>query len=348
MKKTKAVSIVFAWVFLVCVVSVFLGCEGEQGPAGPAGPPGADGADGTALCGTCHSISTKIVAVQGQYQASSHAMGVTSERGGSADCALCHTSEGFRQHVAGEEVSGIVEPTQPNCRTCHNIHTDYDETDYDVVVTGSIGMASSLMGASTTVDFGKGSLCATCHQARDYVYELEVGGGDFEVTSSRFGPHHGPQGNIMAGFGGYEVSGSMSYTASSAHTTMITDGCVTCHMATPYGFQAGGHTMKTGYDYHGAIEPNTAGCVSCHADIESFDLNGSQTEVEELLSELAALLIEAGIMTEEGGSAVTGTYSSDVAGARMNYQMCLEDRSNGVHNPKYVKALLTNSIESLQ
>jgi len=53
-------------------------------------------------------------------------------------------------------------------------------------------------------------------------------------------------------------------------------------------------------------------------------------------------------MEEEGGSAVTGTYSSDVAGARFNYQMCLEDRSNGVHNPKYVKALLQNSIEALQ
>ena len=59
-------------------------------------------------------------------------------------------------------------------------------------------------------------------------------------------------------------------------------------------------------------------------------------------------LIAAGIMTEAGGSAVTGTYPSNVAGARMNYQMCLEDRSKGVHNPKYVKALLTNSIESLQ
>ena len=347
MKKTKAVSIVLTWVFLVCVVSLFPGCEGEQGPAGPAGPAGQDGADGTALCGTCHSISTKIVAVQRQYQASFHATGANSERGGSASCALCHTSEGFRQFVAGEEVTGVVNPSQPNCRTCHNIHTNYDETDYDVVVTGSVDIASSMMDASTTVDFGKGSLCVGCHQARTYGYELEVGGGDFEVTSTRFGPHHGPQGNILAGFGGYEVSGSEAYT-NSAHTTMVTDGCPTCHMATPYGVQAGGHTMKTGYEYHGEIEPNTAGCESCHAGIESFDIGNTQTEVEELLAELAALLVEAGIMTEAGGSAVKGTYSSDVAGARMNYQMCLEDRSDGVHNPKYVKALLTNSIESLQ
>ena len=329
------------WIFLLCVVSVFLGCEGEEGPTGPAG------VDGVAKCGTCHSISTEIVAKQAQYQASTHATGGNSERGGSASCAVCHASEGFRLALAGEEAVGISNPSQPNCRTCHNIHTNYDATDYAVVVTGSVEITSSMGDATETVDFGKGSLCASCHRNRPYGYALAVGGGDFEVTSSRFGPHHGPQGNILAGFGGYEVSGSLPYT-NGQHTTMITDGCTTCHMAEAYGTQAGGHTMKMGYEYHGSLTPNTAGCESCHSDIEDFDLDDTQTEVKALLSELAALLIEAKIMTEEGGSAVTGTYSSDVAGARMNYQMCLEDRSNGVHNPKYVKALLTNSIESLK
>ncbi|MBT4485874.1 MAG: hypothetical protein HOC71_19565 [Candidatus Latescibacteria bacterium] len=345
--KTKAVSIVLTWIFLVCLVSVFIGCEELTGSKGDDGADGADGADGTALCGTCHSISTEIVAKQAQYQASTHATGGNSERGGSASCAVCHSSEGFRLSIAGEDAVGIDNPTQPNCRTCHNIHTNYDETDYDVVVTGSVEITTSMGDATETVDFGKGSLCASCHRSRPYGYTLAVGGGDYEVTSSRFGPHHGPQGNILAGFGGYEVSGSMSYT-NSAHTTMVTEGCTTCHMAAPYGVQAGGHSMKMGYDYHDELVPNTAGCESCHSDIESFDIGDTQTEVEELLEELAALLIEAGIMKEAGGSAVTGTYSSDIAGARMNYQMCLEDRSNGVHNPKYVKALLTNSIEALQ
>jgi hypothetical protein len=341
MKKTFTSALVVMQLIAVCALFSFTGCEGENGPTG------ADGTDGTAKCGTCHSISTEIVAKQAQYQASTHAMGGNSERGGSASCAVCHSSEGFRQKVAGVEVTGADNPTQPNCRTCHNIHTNYNSTDYDLSVTGVIDIASSITDVTETADFGNGSLCASCHQARPYGYTLAVGGGDYDVTSSRFGAHHGPQGNMLAGFGGYEVSGTASYT-NSAHTTMIEEGCTTCHMAAAYGVQAGGHSMKMGYDYHEELVPNTAGCEACHADIDDFDIGETQTEVKALLTELADLLIVAGIMTVEEGSAVTGTYSSDVAGARMNYQMCLEDRSNGVHNPKYVKALLTNSIESLK
>jgi hypothetical protein len=32
----------------------------------------------------------------------------------------------------------------------------------------------------------------------------------------------------------------------------------------------------------------------------------------------------------------------------LNYQSVLEDKSMGVHNPPYIIALLTNTIESLQ
>jgi len=317
-----------------------MGCEGEQGPTGPAG------ATGTALCGTCHNVSTTVLAKQAQYQASVHATGSTSERGGSASCAVCHSSEGFRLAIAGEEVIGIDNPTQPNCRTCHNIHTNYDETDYNLTVSGPVEITSSFFDDTETIDIGKGNLCASCHRARPYGYELTIGGGDFEVTSTRFGPHHGPQSNTLAGWGAYEIAGSEPYTNSS-HTTMVTDGCVTCHMAKAYGTQAGGHTMNTAYEYHEEDVPNVAGCESCHSGIKSFDVNGLQTEVESLLDDLKVKLIADSLLTESG-SVVKGTYPSDQAGAIFNYKWIEEDRSHGVHNPKYVKALLKNSIEALQ
>ena len=197
-----------------------------------------------------------------------------------------------------------------------------------------------------TIDIGKGNLCAECHQPMAPTAVPVVGGADVAVTSAYWGLHHGPQGTIMGGTGGYEISGSASYE-NSAHTTMVTDGCPTCHMATPYGVQAGGHTMKMGYEYHGHLTPNTAGCESCHSGIESFDVNGTQTEVEELLAELKVLLL-AEELVDETDHTVPGTYSADNTGCLMNYLMCLEDRSDGVHNPKYVKALLTNSIEALE
>jgi hypothetical protein len=55
-----------------------------------------------------------------------------------------------------------------------------------------------------------------------------------------------------------------------------------------------------------------------------------------------------GIIDDEG-AAVPGTYTNRVAGACWNFRtIAVEDRSMGIHNPKFVKRLLQNSIESLQ
>ena len=60
------------------------------------------------------------------------------------------------------------------------------------------------------------------------------------------------------------------------------------------------------------------------------------------------LLLAEGIITETG-SAVPGTYTNTVAGACWNFRtIALEDRSDGIHNPKYVKKILQNSIAALQ
>ena len=43
------------------------------------------------------------------------------------------------------------------------------------------------------------------------------------------------------------------------------------------------------------------------------------------------------------------TVSADYAGALWNWRfLTVEDRSKGVHNPKYAKAMLQNAIEALQ
>ena len=45
---------------------------------------------------------------------------------------------------------------------------------------------------------------------------------------------------------------------------------------------------------------------------------------------------------------VVGTYPMVQAQAFFNWVGLEEDRSLGVHNPRYVEALLTNSIEALE
>jgi hypothetical protein len=60
--------------------------------------------------------------------------------------------------------------------------------------------------------------------------------------------------------------------------------------------------------------------------------------------------MDKGWISEPGGTweGTPLTVTADEAGAMLNYQSVLEDKSMGVHNPPYIIALLTNTIESLQ
>ena len=134
--------------------------------------------------------------------------------------------------------------------------------------------------------------------------------------------------------------------ASGPHNTMVTESCVTCHMAEGYGDQSGGHAM---WMRNEAGTMNTAGCVACHTN--ATDLKNStialQAEVTALLAELKEKLVAAGAINPTTESPVAGTYSQVVAGCLINFKAVSEDKSLGVHNPGYTKKLLENSIEAL-
>ncbi len=342
MKKTF-LPLVIAVMFLAIASFINSGCT-KEGPEGPAGTNGADGIDGATTCGQCHNLSSDLFAKIEQYEASGHGILPDHERNGTS-CAPCHTHQGFLEVLeTGQTVTAaaIENPVRVNCRTCHPIHETYTVADYGLRVTDPVTLQTG-----DVVDFGDGNMCANCHQGRLPDPFPVPGGADIVIGSSRYGYHHGPQSNILSGTGGYEVPGSLVYTTPpTAHGYSIDDGCVTCHMAEAFGTAAGGHTWNMTYDYHGSENDNIAGCETCHPGIEDFDLNDVQTDIQVLLDSLASLMVTAGVQTASG-SAVAGTWSADLAGARINWQMCTEDRSLGVHNSKYVKALLTNSIESL-
>lgn len=327
--------VVVSYVIVVCVLTLLWGCEGDEGPAGPAGD------TGTAACGTCHDVSTTVLAKQIQWELSGHATGGMYVRGTSATCAPCHSHEGFRMKIAGEEVTGIENPTPQNCRTCHNIHKTYSAADFERSTIAPVELTGS-MYTGTTIDIGQGNLCANCHQTRYRDYGLEVGGPDVEITSTHWGPHYGTQAPIFTGNSGFEIPGSVPYE-NSEMTNVITDGCPTCHMAEFDRSLTGGHTLW----------PNLNGCTECHSDIESFDRNGVQTEIIALTVKLRDLLIAEGLLDGEGDDlwhdyhpvVQENKVPSDKAGALFNYRYVTTEGSHGVHNYKYAKALLQNSIE---
>ena len=97
------------------------------------------------------------------------------------------------------------------------------------------------------------------------------------------------------------------------------------------------------------FEPDVAACLACHADAEDLDINGVQTEVAEKLDELKKALVAKGLWDEEEDENIVGEFSEAEAGALWNYiYIVKEDKSLGVHNPAYTKALIEAGLEALQ
>ncbi|MCJ7627200.1 MAG: collagen-like protein [Longimicrobiales bacterium] len=325
------------------------GPTGPQGPQGPSGPVGPAGQDANENCTQCHTNNQTLFAKQVQYENSVHRLGGNFERN-AADCAACHTSQGFLERIAtGTMVASatIEDPAPINCRTCHKIHTTYTAADYALTSTAPNALLPN--PSQGPVNFGAvGNLCSQCHQART-LSPMPVPGGDpVKITSSRYGYHHGPQSQILAGIGAFEVGGNV-VNGPMAHGNPIPNPklCGTCHMAAAFGAQAGGHTWRMGYVFHDEEEQNIAGCGICHSTLVEFDHVGLQTQVEEKLELLATELMRIGVMRPDH-YAKTGTWPADVAGAFVNWQMIEEDRSEGVHNPPYVVAILNTSIAKMK
>jgi len=360
MKKQNLIYFLFLLVFSSMLIIAACSKEGPAGPPGKDGTNGTnglngengiDGKDGTAGCITCHDATQALESRVTQWEASVHATGGNFERN-TTDCAPCHTSQGFVERIgtgADTTVADIDNPNPQNCYTCHKIHETYTAADLDLRVGSGDAVTFIVNGESH--EFGDGNLCASCHQARvpsPYPSATAVAGDSVTIGSPYWGLHHGPQANMLAGTGAVEIAGSVSYT-NSAHTGIVTDACVTCHMATAYGAQAGGHTMNMTYLYHGSARSNTAGCVACHSDASTLTAKvaNSKTAVDDAMALLRTALIAHGVFDDASGHPKVMKMEEIEAAAVLNYLFVEEDRSEGVHNTDYAVALLTNSLEAL-
>jgi formate-dependent nitrite reductase cytochrome c552 subunit len=298
----------------------------EQVVAGPQG------------CFECHSdTSTFLVAAAQQWANSKHASGGTLNENDGA-CKGCHTSEGFLAVASGTTIADVVEnPTSIHCFTCHAPHTNGDFSTRPTTV------AQKTLMNGVTYNLNAGNLCLACHRSRRNVGTYVVA----LTMTTRFGPHHGPQGDMLIGSNGYEYAG-YTYEQGShalATTTDGKDGCLECHMKTTSQNVVGGHSFNMATADDAII--NIGGCAKCHAGIADFDWDGVQTEISGLISDLETLLVNAGFITMNGEAAVPNAVAvtADQAGAVYNLLLAKEDRSEGVHNPNYIRGLLQSSID---
>jgi hypothetical protein len=320
---------------------LFIQCTSE--PMTIAGADGADGVDGTASCIACHSDAVRDP-ILSAYAISQHAIGDTYLRGTSGTCAACHASEGFIDFMllGASNPDGYLDPHPITCATCHDDHDTFDfATDGPDYALRSIEpVPLRLTDPNYIIDLGGTSnLCVNCHQPRRSE-PTDDGNGTFEITSTHWGPHHGPQGTVFEGVGGAKIPGSLSYPqiASSAHRTG--SNCVTCHMGETTDGNDGSHSNW----------PTENACLACHTNGPPSEVAGLAADLARLESLLAAVVSQDGTVIGiiHDGHPQLGTFTIVEAQAAWNYLVVTEDRSNGVHNPEYVKALVRNAVEALE
>ncbi|MCF8299040.1 MAG: hypothetical protein K9J13_15940 [Saprospiraceae bacterium] len=356
---------VFSFI-LICGALAFIlsGCKGDAGPAGLAGLNGTDGTngvDGNITCLACHSGTVKA-AINAQFATSQHALGdiAVAYAGGRASCAQCHSHEGYVEWATfGSVANDFSAPTAFKCSTCHGLHSTFDSTDYAFRAGGAITL---LADGTTMLDEGNNNVCINCHQTRRdfasydvataatykqkftsaadraiYATTTAIGpngsvtvyGTDsvvviFDVpttheyiSSTHAGGHHGPQGNLWYGNVGATL-GSMY----APHK----DGCVACHMA------AKDHSFA----------PKSATCIACHADgtDKQGDLDDFEDRIHDVGVALEAIHAVHYDATDGAWHPLYASLTNAEFAAWWNFMVCLEDRSNGAHNPNYVDALL--------
>ena len=321
------------------------GINGIDGTNGTNGTNGQDGVDGTASCVACHSESHRGP-IDASYLLSGHAAGgAVGYAGGRSSCAQCHSNEGYVDYMTmgATNPDGYTGQGPVSCTTCHEKHSTFDFTNdgHDYALR-TFDPVTLITDAEYTIDFGDTSNnCTSCHQPRR-TEPLNDGNGTFTVTSTHWGPHHGPQSTLLEGIQGAHIVGTEVYPApqSAAHRTG--SSCVSCHMGETTDNTDGAHTFK----------PTANGCTQCHANAPAT-VGG----MAEDMATLAALL-EAVTGVDADGNEVhgivhdnhpnKGTFTLKEAQAAWNYLLIYEDNSGGLHNPGYAKALIKNSIQALQ
>jgi hypothetical protein len=294
-------------------------------------------------CAQCHDSKPNHVR-SAEWNNSRHAVSVEETEAG---CVRCHTPKGFANFVAGKPAVA-TEWEAISCAGCHDPH--------DATKPHQLRNVSEvkLMDKKTVItEGGAGLLCMDCHMTRrDATNYVEITAG-----SSRFGPHHGPQADMLVGANAITYGKNIP---SSAHRDVVEDSCAACHMQSVASTNAafthvGGHTFSTTWEggTNGPVHL-TGACIQCHGDVESFDfqrqdydgdgvVDGVQTEVKHLLNKLAMLLPPVGQPTVT----ITTNYTKPQLKAVYNYQFVLEDGSFGVHNLSYAVGLLKASIADL-
>ena len=169
-------------------------------------------------CAVCHDAGTYHV-YPDQWSLSAHGSGHTlynsSYAGGS--CVPCHNGQGFVNSMKGKDET-ITDKIPITCATCHDPH---DATNKYQLRT----LTATLADGSEIDDGGLGIMCMNCHQSRRGAQGYA---NVADNISKYFGPHHGPQADMLSGKN--LIDFGVAYESTAGHYTFLENSCVQCHM----------------------------------------------------------------------------------------------------------------------
>jgi len=326
------------------------------------------------VCGQCH-------AEYGEWEKSRHADGMPYGHNEIArpllvQCAKCHYARTFAETVAAAEDAGIefhdvqyrkraggigplmpdlskvpaVDETAISCAACHNPH--------GAVAGESVGLRTGNPGA----------LCQTCHEEKWQNAILEGTAGvvrnGYEYPGEDYAfrnPHNTTAKCVLCHLDNQnEAVDAQGVRAVGGHTLRMRDAGADRRLGgfgpSPQDPQLARSADTTDDILH------LAPCQACHEGIDSFDRNGLQLEIHASWNELGELLMAANGGTLPGfrpgdkcatchrGGTVPFMDDPRLAleNAYTNYKLIKNDRSWGVHNPRYVRKLLADSIAAVE
>ncbi len=257
MKSTiKLLSLLFSGVIVVA------SCEG------PRGLPGKDGVDANETCKECHN-PTVVDAKATQFELSKHSFGEAAfEEAGSAGCAPCHESEGFKYVIKNNTPvtftvsNGVYSnpyASSPStaygditCSTCHSsLHTTYGGSDFSPLTTTAAVPMTMWAGTKTinlTQDGGMSNLCVRCHQPRPFTRS--------NTTDKNVLDYAGLVSNPTAVFYDAAQSNSLNVLIPGYRTHT--------HYGTAGAIFAGIGGVEFGTGYSNSAHTTAASCQDCH------------------------------------------------------------------------------------
>ncbi len=334
------------------------------------------------VCAYCHDSGTHHF-FPDQWAVSKHAIATSYPTGsGRETCVRCHSGKGFAEFVEGVSTTDPyfdASYVPITCAACHDPHSD---ANVNQLRTVSVSLLAPGGTTKQITDAGKGALCMNCHQSRAEANAAIAGAGTSSINL-RFGPHYGAQGDILESNNMLELGGQK--LAKTNHIGATVDACVRCHMyKNSVSADAQGNIIKMGNHTFSMTSPdgtdNMEACAQCHGstfgtsfDQVKFYLNGSadfdnngveegiQKEVKgmitKVMAQLATTIPGVVLSTSYGFTKDDGTWfgfptpsskwTKDQLSAYWNAFTAFEDKSGGIHNPKYVVTALRGAMKLL-